>query len=262
MIPTVFPVATLTLRDLVRRRVFATLGLFTLLMILLSFPLRQLTIGQWTRLITDIGFGATDLCATLLAIFLGATLISGDLDRRTLYPLLAKPISHASFVVGKFLGLATVLLSLTAIMSLGILAMLKLALMSLAREQPALLVSLFQTATAIALHACVCGGIALFFSCFTSTTLAATFSLGLTFLGHTVDSLTYFATKSSSLEGDVVRIAARLLPNLERLNLKTLAAQGQTIPWNDLGLRAIYGLAYTAAAIALGAAIFSRRDLK
>lgn len=258
----VLPVATLTIRDLVRRRVFVTLGLFSIWMILLSFPLRQLTIGQGTRLITDIGFGATDLCATLLAIFLGATLISGDLDRRTLYPLLAKPISRVSFVVGKFVGLAVVLLLLVATMSLGILAMLKLETLSLLREHPVQTVSVLQTASAVALHAWLCGGLALFFSCFTSTTLAATFSLALAFIGHTVDSLVYFATKSQSVEGTVVQVVARFLPNLERLNLKTLAAHEQTIPWDDLGLRGLYALAYAALAIALGAAIFSRRDLK
>lgn len=253
---TVLPVAALTLRDLTRRRIFATFGLFAAMMILLSFPLRQLTIGQWTRLITDVGFGATDICATLLAILLGASLISGDLERRTLYPLLAKPVSRAAFVTGKFLGLTAMLLLLTITMSFGIVCVLRLARQEIAE------VSLWQTAFAIGLHACLCGGLALLFSCFTSTTLAGTFGLALVFLGHALDNLTYFASKSASAEGRIVLAVAKVLPNLERLNLKTLAAHQQSIPWMDFGARAGYAVAYSVAAVALGAAIFSRRDLK
>ena len=70
----------LTAMDLVRRRIFVLLALFAFTMVLLSFFLRDLTIGQWTRLITDVGLGATDLALTLLAIFVGASLIAGDLD--------------------------------------------------------------------------------------------------------------------------------------------------------------------------------------
>jgi ABC-type transport system involved in multi-copper enzyme maturation permease subunit len=252
----ILPIAALTLRDLVRRRVFATLGLFAVLMILLSFPLRQLTVGQFSRLITDVGLGATDLVATLLAILLGATLISGDLERRTLYPLLAKPLSRTSFVAGKYLGVATMLLVLVAAMSFGVVAMLVLAGQSVAAR------ALWQTALLIGLHACTCGAIVLLFSCFTSTTLAAIFGLALAFLGHTVDNLVFFAKKSSSLEGKIVIAIAKILPNLERLNLKTMAAHQQSIPWSDFGARVAYGVAYAVASVALGAAIFSRRDLK
>lgn len=250
------PIAGLTVRDLVRRRIFSILGLFAALMVLLSFPLRNLTIGQWSRLIRDVGLGATEATATLLAILLGATLIAGDLERRTLYPLLARPLSRASFVAGKFVGLAALLTVLIGCMTLGIVGMLALARQAIGAE------SLLQAAAAIALTSCVCGALATLFSCFTSTTLAATFGLALAFLGHLVDNLAYFAGRSPSFSSKIVLASTRVLPNLERLNLKTLAAHSQSIPWGDFGLRALYGIGYATAAVALGAAIFSRRDLK
>ncbi len=252
------PVAGVTARDLIRRRVFIILALFAGLLILLSFPLRQLTIGQWARIITDVGFGATELSTTALAILLGATLIAGDLERRTLYPLLTKPIGRSSFVTGKFIGLALILIALTLVMALGVVAMLVLAHPDSYVDKAALV----QVTAAIALHACVCGAIALMFSCFTSTTLAATFGLSLWFLGHTVGSLVYFAKKSGTPSAKVVVLVARLLPDLEKLNLKSQATHAQAIPWNDLGIRATYGIAYAVAAVSLGAAVFSRRDLK
>jgi len=254
----VLPVSALTIRDLFRRRIFVILWLFGGLLVLLSFPLRQLTIGQWARLITDVGFGATDLCATFLAIFLGATLVAGDLDRRTLYPLLAKPLGRPAFVVGKFLGLATVLAALIATMTVGIVAMLLLARQKLALETGAIP----QTAFAMMLHAWLCGGLALMFSSFTSVTLSAIFGFAVALLGHTLDNLVYFAEKSHSATGKILLGVTKILPNLSLLDLKTLAAHQKTIPWGDLLARSGYALAYTAALVALGAAIFSRRDLK
>ncbi len=255
--PATLSVAMLTVRDLIRRRVLATLGLFATVMILLSFPLRNLTIGQWARLITDVGFGATDLCVTLLAILLGATLVSGDLERRTLYPLLAKPLSRSSFVAGKYLGLAAILSALVSIMTLGILLMLYLA-----RQNNISETSLAQTAILIGVHAWVCAGIVVLLTCFTSTTMAGALGLALAVLGHTLDNLVYFAQKSESLEGRILLVVAKVLPNLERLNMKTLAAHQLALAWSDLGSRVAYGVSYAIATVALGAAVFSRRDLK
>jgi Cu-processing system permease protein len=256
LMPPLFPVAALTIRDLFRRRVFFTLGLFALLMVLLSFPLRQLTTGQWTRLITDVGFGSTDLCTTLLGIFLGASLISGDLERRTLYPLLAKPLGRGTFVTGKFIGLTVVLVVLTLGMTVGVMGVL------LFSGQPLHLGSIVQTAIAIALHAMVCGGLALMFSCFTSTTLASIFGLSVALIGHLIDSLAYFASKSQTLAGQLLLATVKILPNLSLLNLKTVAAHSQTIAWTDLANRAGYAVAYAAALVSLGTALFSRQDLK
>jgi Cu-processing system permease protein len=252
----ILQIAKLTIRDLVRRRVLVILGLFALAMILLSFPLRELTIGQWKRLITDVGLGAADLSIALIGILLGSTLVSGDLDRRTLYPLLAKPISRAAFVVGRFLGLAAILATLAFGMSLGTDAMLLLA------GQPAPLV-IFQATIGIATGALLVGAMSVMFSCFTSTTLAGTFGLSLALICHLNDSLAYFGSKSPSPVLRAISIGlAKGLPNLELLNLKTVAAHGATIPWGDLLSRTAYGLTYAALLIAIGAAVFSRRDLK
>jgi ABC-type transport system involved in multi-copper enzyme maturation permease subunit len=183
-------VARLTVRDLVRRRVLVILALFAVALILLSFPLRTLTIGEWKRLISDVGLGGTDLSLTLIAILLGSTLIAGDLDRRTLYPLLAKPISRSSFVVGKFVGLATVVAGL----AMGMCAM-TLAMQFLARQDD-FAVPILQATGGIIATALMMSGVAIFFSSFTSVTLSATFALALMLVGHLTENLAYFAGRS------------------------------------------------------------------
>jgi Cu-processing system permease protein len=252
----VLGVARLTIRDLLRRRVLVVLALFALGMILLSFPLRTLTIGEWQKIITDVGLAATDLSLTLIAILLGASLIAGDLDRRTLYPLLAKPISRQSFVIGKFTGLAILLTGLACCMGAGTLAMLFLA-----RQQNFALPIMEATGGIIA-TSLVMGGLAILFSSFTSVTLAGTFGLVFSLLGHLTENLAYFASKADNVGGRILGLIARALPNLEKLNLKDFASYGETLPAHDFLTRMAYGVAYAGVCVTLGAIVFSRRDLK
>ena len=255
MMPTL-EIARLTFSDLVRRRVFVVLALFAVGLVLLSFPLRELTIGQWYRLITDVGLASTDAALSLLAIFLGASLIAGDLERKTLYPLLAKPVSRRAFVTGRFLGLVAVLASLALAMILGTAAMLVLA-----RQRgfgPVL-----QAGMLLLVQAITIGGLSILFSSFTSTTLAATFGLSFAVIGHLTSQLAYFGGKSTSaLSRSLMQGAARVIPNLEFMNIKTLAAHHQMLSWPNAGIRSLYGLAYAIVVVAAGAMIFGQRDLK
>lgn len=249
-------IALFTAKDLLRRRILVVLALFGVGMILLSFPLRELTIGQWQRLITDVGLGATELSLTLVAVFVGSSLIAGDLERRTLYPPLSKPISRGSFVLGKFLGLSLVLLGLVGLMGGGTEFMLLAA-----HQQNGIAVN-GAAITGIWLSVTLIGAMAILFSSFTTSTLAATFTLSLTLLGHFVDNLAYFASKSGSGFGKLVSALVRVLPNFELINLKDFAAHQQAISGADFLHRLVYASCYCVLVVALAAIIFTRRDLK
>jgi len=254
MIP--LEIAQLTIRDLLRRRVLVLLVLFAGGMVILSFPLRVLSIGQWQRIITDVGLGATDLSVSLLAVLLGSSLIAGDLDKRTLYPLLAKPVSRGSFVAGKYLGLIAIISLLSVGMGLGTLAV-------LAAAHETNLLPVLQAVAGIIMSGATMAGVALMFSCFTSTTLAGIFSLSIALVGHLTSDLAYFGIKTPALAPRLFMIAfAKILPNLEALNLKDFATNAQMVSAGDFGIRMGYGLAYATLCVALGAIIFARRDLK
>jgi ABC-type transport system involved in multi-copper enzyme maturation permease subunit len=246
----------LTVLDLVRRRLLVVLGLFAVAMILLSFPLRVLTTGEWHRVISDVGLGAADLSVTLIAILLGATLVAGDLERRTLYPLLARPLTRSAFVVGKVLGLSLVLAFLAAVMGGGTALMLRLA------KEPGM-IPLVQATCTIAVGAILVGSLAVMFSSFTSSTLAGIFGLAVVLLGHLTENMAYFGARAQTeLSRAILLGFSKALPDLERLNLKTMASHGNTVSWKALALLAAYGFAYSVVATSLGAAVFSRRDLK
>jgi len=253
---TTLEIAGLTVRDLVRRRVLVLLALFAGGMVLLSFPLRILSIGHWTRIISDVGLAATDLSITLLAVLLGSSLVAGDLDKKTLYPLLAKPVSRGAFVAGKFVGLLAIIALLATAMVAG-----TLGVLFIAREGN--LLPVLQSLGGIIATGATMAGVALFFSCFTSTTLAGIFALSIALTGHLTSQLAYFGTKTPALLPSLFMSAfARILPNLEVLNLKDFATHEQTIPAGDFLTRMAYGGAYACLCVLAGAAIFSRRDLK
>jgi ABC-type transport system involved in multi-copper enzyme maturation permease subunit len=252
-----FVVATLTVRDLLRRRILALLVLFATALILMSYVLRDLTIGQWQRLITDLGLGAIDFSLTLLAIFVGASLVSGDLDRRTALPLLAKPLSRGSYVCGRFLGLTALLFGLAGAMVLGTALMLVLA------HQSGESGYLLQNALTIGVGSMVVGAVAILFSTITSSTLASIAALTMTLGGHLTSNLQYFGQKIQAPLAKAVMLGfVKIVPNLEALNLKDFAAHAQVVPTADVVSRLVYGVAYSAVCVALASLAFARRDLR
>ncbi len=109
-----------TFRETVRERVLYNLVFFAILMTLSGLLVGQLSIRQDEKIIKDIGLAAMELFGTLIAIFIGVGLVSKEIERRSLYPLLAKPLSRDEFFLGKFVGLGFTLLVNVAVMAAGL----------------------------------------------------------------------------------------------------------------------------------------------
>src|SRR3954466_15966974 len=109
-----------TVRELVRSKLLYNLAAFAALLIASSLAVAQLTVGQWDRVILDQGLAAVELGGTLIAVIVGGNLVAGEIARRPIYPTLAKPVSRAAFVAGRYCGLVAMLLANTALM-LGLL---------------------------------------------------------------------------------------------------------------------------------------------
>src|SRR5262245_25247460 len=99
-------VAANTFRESVRERVLYNLVLFAVLMTLSSLLLGQLSVRQDEKIVKDLGLASIDVFGTLIAMFIGVGLIRKEIERRSLYPLLAKPLSRAEFLLGHVLGLS------------------------------------------------------------------------------------------------------------------------------------------------------------
>ncbi len=118
--------AGVTLREALRRKVQVNLLLFALFLVVASLVLSQLTIGEMHRIAADLGLAGMEVMGSLIAVFLGASLVAGDVERRIVYPIVAKPVSRAQYILGRYLGLGATLLLNLAVMAATLSAMLVL----------------------------------------------------------------------------------------------------------------------------------------
>jgi ABC-type transport system involved in multi-copper enzyme maturation permease subunit len=251
------PIATIawvTVRDALRQKLAVNLLVFALFIIAVSIVVSELTFGEQYRIISDLALTSAAVFGTLIAVFLGANLVAGDVSRRTLYPVLAKPVSRTQYLLGRYAGLVA-----TLTLNLAVMAVTTIAVVALYRGGFSFLASTPMVVAFVALAAqlAVVGSLALLFSSFTNTTLAAIATLAVTIAGHlSRDAIPYWK------EHAALRAVAQAIPNLSALDYKVQVVYEQAVPLADVALRLGYAALYAAVMLALGAAIFGRRDLR
>ncbi len=245
-----------TLRELIRSKLLYNLLLFALLLIASSMFVAQLTIGQWDRIILDMGLAAIELSGVLIAVLIGVGLVAGEIDRRTIFPTLAKPVTRGAFLVGRYLGLLVMLGINVLIMMAALAAVLSAATYGVSATAAAAALLIFVELGVVA-------AAAMFFGSFTTPVLASAFSLAFFLIGHLLADLKAFRERSESgLAKRVTGALYHLLPNLELFNLKSEAANGLPAPAGFTSSASLYGCLYAATLLLLAIGVFSRRDLK
>lgn len=243
-------------KESVRDRILYALLVFALAMIAASVILAQLSVGGEIKIIKDLGLGACAAVGTLIAIFVGIGLVHKEIERRSIFVLMAKPVRRGEVVLGKFAGLA-----LTLLVNVGVMAACLLALARLleGRWSPELLVAV----ALIYLELLILTAIALLFSTFSTPTLSAIFALALTIIGQMSQDLRAFASRfgGPGLRATVETVY-HVLPNFAAFDVKAAVARGVLPPAGQVAGAAIYGAAYIAALLAGAVLIFGRRDFK
>ncbi|HEX9741725.1 MAG TPA: ABC transporter permease [Nitrospiraceae bacterium] len=247
-------IASNTFRENLRDKILYNLLLFAVLLMGASMLLADLTILEHYKIMTDMGLAAINLVGVIIAVFVGIGLVSKEIERRTIYTIVARPISRAQFVVGKYLGLITTLV-------VNVLVMLSVFLLTLWGYHAPVHWVLVQAVQLIVVELMLITAIALFFSTFSSATLSAIFTIGLYIIGHVTTDLRGLAQKSHS---EAVKVVANgvyyLCPNLDMLNMKGQAALGIAIPLSYQALATTYGLLYAGMLIVGACLIFQQRD--
>jgi len=250
----VFSLALVTFREVLRRKVQVNLLLFGAVLIVASFMISELTLGEMHRILSDLGLSAMQLIGTLIAVFIGSSLVAGDVERRVLYPVIAKPVSRTQYLLGRYLGLALALLVNLAVMAAVLAAVLVFEAGSLRPLDAAL-------ASAVALQGVqflVVGAVAVLFSAISSTTLAAIFTLAIAVAGNLSNEMRALWQGGATW---LPKLLWYLLPNLGSLTVND-AVIYRTPPPAQIWLTALYGLLYAATALALASLVFERRDLR
>jgi ABC-type transport system involved in multi-copper enzyme maturation permease subunit len=246
-------VAANTFRETVRERVLYNLVFFAILMTLSGLLLGQLSIRQDEKIIKDLGLASIDLFGTVIAIFIGVGLVSKEIERRSLYPLLAKPLSRGEFFVGKFLGLGFTLLVNVGAMALGLYLTLFL---TGRRVDPRLLEAIYP----IYLGLLLVTALALLFSTLTSSTLAAVCTLALVLAGRFSDVIRNMKEVAPGAPTWLTEALYQALPNFRRFDFKDLVSYGQPVPASVLAWVTVYALAYIGVVLGVGLRVFESRD--
>ena len=255
-------VAVNVFKESVRDRVLYNLVVFGALLIGASYLIGQLTAGQDIKIIKDLGLAAIATFGLLIAVFIGIGLVWKEVERRSIYALLSKPVRRHEFVLGKYAGLALTLLVNVAIMTVAFYAVLAYLSTQFPTSQaidPRMLLAI----GLIFLELLLVTAIALFFSTFSGPFLSAALTFGLWVIGHFNAELRNF---ESVVESKVAAYLARglyyLLPNFAAFDVKAQAVQGLPIPWSYMAVTTAYGVTYIALLLTGAVVVFSRRDFK
>lgn len=251
----IWAVATNGFREVMRDRIFFTIGFYALIMTAAWLLLPAISGAAQDKILADIGPASASLLGVVIAIFVGTGLINQEIEKRTVFMLVTKPLTSAEFIIGKHLGLSAVLAILVAGMMMIYLIMLNLAHINY-QLIPLLLTSLF-----LFLELCLIAAAALLFGVFTSSLLATLLTFSLYLVGHLSESMVKLAgiTKNPAFE-QLTDNLYLILPDLSRLDLKNDAVYG-VLPQPDvLLINAGYAVIYTAVLLALTTVVFARKE--
>ncbi len=248
-------VAANTYRESVRERVLYNLVAFAVLMMASGVLLKQLSIRQDEKIIKDVALASMEVFGTLIALFIGVALVNKEIERRSLYPLLSKPLRRGEFLIGKFTGLAFTLLVNLAVMTLGLYATLVL---SGHPADPHLL----KAVAAIYLSLLLVVALALFFSCLTSSVVATLCTFGLVVAGRYSDVIRNARQVLDSAPAWLVNVLYFAIPNFQNFDLKDRLVYGDVVAMTELGWLLLYTAAYAGVLLGASVVAFSGRDLR
>jgi ABC-type transport system involved in multi-copper enzyme maturation permease subunit len=252
-------VAINTFREAVRDRVLYNLIFFALVMIGAAVLVGQISIGIERLVIINLGLSAISIFGLVMAIFIGVGLVYKEIEKRTLYSLLAKPIRRWEFLVGKYAGLLLTLAVNTSFMTLGLAAALFYVGRPFLRSDASILIAVYF----IVLELALVTALALFFSCFSSPMLSTLFTLGIYVTGVFARDIRGVGelTGNPALQS-ATRILYYLVPNFHNFNAIALAAHAESIPFSLVWHNTLYALLYVVLLLLAASAVFSGRNLK
>ncbi|HTS04749.1 MAG TPA: ABC transporter permease [Candidatus Eisenbacteria bacterium] len=251
-------IASNTFREAVRDRVLYNLIAFAVLLSGAAILVSQISIEIERLVVINLGLTSVSLFGVVIAIFIGIGLVSKEIEKRTLYTVLSRPVRRWEFIVGKFFGLAGTLVVNTFFMAIGVFAALLYVAHKFTGGDGLILVALYF----IVLQFLVICSLALLFSSFSSPLLSAILTFSLFVIGSFADDLRGFASITHGLTHWIATGVAYLVPNFSTLNVISAVAHGQHISAQLVLQNTLYALFYSAMALSGAVLIFERRNLK
>ena len=252
----VIAIARNTFREALRDKALYVLIVFSVVLVVSTRIMSPLALGEGVKITKDVGLSAISFFGMLAIIVMGTGLVHKEIDRRTIFVILSKPVSRYEFILGKFLGMADALIAIVLLMLVTLQITL---LVSTAGFDVLVLKAGFLTYIELLLMT----SIAVLFSSFSTAGLSAIFTFSFYAVGHfTGDILAFAARLPSPFAQHVCQFLYYLLPDLQLFNVRGMVVHGIDVPTEHLLAATAYGLLYTLGALLLSAVVFSRRDFK
>jgi ABC-type transport system involved in multi-copper enzyme maturation permease subunit len=247
-------IALNTFKEAIRDRILYVIFFFAAVCFLFSRILALLTVGDQVKIITDVGLAALSFFGALMAILVGTGLVYKEIDKKTLYTLLSKPIHRFQFLLGKYFGMILTLFVMLFLMTILFLILLFFHTFRIEWQ-------IFAAVFLIFCELCLITSVAILFSCFSTPILSSIYTLSFYLIGHLSWGLETLIRKiKSGLGRGLARVFYTLLPDLENFNIKTEIVHHLPIPSELFLFSFLYGVAYSVFILFLAMLIFRRRD--
>jgi len=252
----VLGIARNTFREGVRDRLFLAIGVFAVFVLGSSLVIGPISLGEQARITQDLGLAAISVLSFMIAVLVGTSIVYREIDRRTIYTVISKPVARWQFILGKFLGLIT-----TVSLLLGGMTVLFVVINVIVAESfnSQLLVAILLTWMEMVLLT----ALSVLMSTIASPILGAIFSLLLYVIGHASadvkDLATRFGSGTLRAISDVVYYA---LPNLEYLNVRSKVTHGVQIDVAYVAFASSYALLYSLVFLVIAVLVFERKEFR
>lgn len=252
----IWAIAVNTFKEAVRNKIFYLLIFFGIFFSLSSKLISMLTIGDTLKILKDVGLASINFFSVLIAIFTGINLVYKEIEKKTVYFILSKPVERRDFILGKFLGLAlTILVALTIMITVFSIFIYIFS----GTFDP----SIFLYFTFLFLELLIIISISILFSSFSTPILSSIFTIIFYLIGHVIWTFNEFKYKLiGPMEKYIGYFIYYLFPNLEKFNIRESLVLNETISIKIVLSTITYGLFYVTAILLLSIHIFNKRELK
>jgi ABC-type transport system involved in multi-copper enzyme maturation permease subunit len=247
-----------TFREAVRDRVLYNLVLFVLLLVASAPLFSQISIGLEKLMLVNVGLSSISLFGVIIAIFVGIGLVSKEIEKKTLYTILSRPVRRWEFIAGKYLGLLLTLVVNAALMTVGFYVALLIFIGGLKKADAMLLAAIYF----ILLQFMIMVAVTLLFSTFSTPIFSAIFAFALFVIGTFGEDLKNFAAMSHGATKWLATAAAYVMPNFASLNVIAQVAHDQSVSAHLVIFNTVYAVLYSIAVTTAAVLIFERRNLK
>ncbi|MFA6963315.1 MAG: ABC transporter permease subunit [Patescibacteria group bacterium] len=250
----IFVIAKNTFKETIRDKIMYGILGFALLFLLSTLFFASISLGEDIKVVKDLGLAGIYIFSIIIAIFLGSSLIYKEIEKRTLYIMLSKPVSTIQFITGKYLGL---LLSL--LLNLGLMSIIYLAVVYFEKggfdylALWAILLNFFELSIFISL--------AILFSTLTTPLASTIYSIIVLYIGHSLSLVKKAAEKSPEILRWVADGVYYLFPNLEKFNVRNFIVYNISPTSAQIIYPVLYSLLMTGILLWLANLLLKKRDL-